>query len=105
MHSMSELAAGVPGMAGQMQADGEASTQISTSVRNLFLLMQGAYGSLFLSRFATGVLDGRGRDQGIRSAMLVWSHALSRFSAQAPCSLPPHRLIKPVRCRAKQASL
>lgn len=35
---------------------------------------------------------------------LVAAGRLEEVAAR-PCSLPPHRLIKPVRCRAKQASL
>lgn len=51
------------------------------AVKNLFLVMQGCYGSLFLSKFATGVLDDRGRDLGVRAAMRVWRTTLGKYTA------------------------
>lgn len=55
---------------------------VSPSVKNLFLLLQGSYGSQFLSKFSTGVMDPTGkRDLGIRAAMVVWDQALARFPA------------------------
>ena len=33
--------------------------QVSTVVRKLFVLLQGSYGSLFVSKFATGLKDGQ----------------------------------------------
>ena len=55
---------------------------ISQGVKNLFLLLQGSYGNLFLTKFATGVKDDSGRDLGIRATMKVWEAALSKFPAQ-----------------------
>ena len=54
---------------------------VSATVKHLFVLLQGSYGSLFLSKFATGVTDAKGRDLGIRSTMKVWDAALSKFPA------------------------
>lgn len=54
----------------------------SPGVKHLFLLLQGSYGNLFLSKFATGVKDDAGRDLGIRATMKVWESALSKFPAQ-----------------------
>lgn len=51
----------------------------SPLIRKLFLVMHGAYGNLFVSKFATGETDTAGKDKGIRSAMMVWDAALSRF--------------------------
>jgi len=51
----------------------------SPLVRKLFLVMHGAYGNLFVSKFATGEVDGAGKDKGIRAAMMVWDAALARF--------------------------
>ncbi|MGE8452564.1 MAG: hypothetical protein ACN6OP_18480, partial [Pseudomonadales bacterium] len=50
------------------------------AVKNLFLVMQGCYGSLFLSKFATGVLDDQGRDLGVRAAMRVWRTTLAKYA-------------------------
>lgn len=62
------------------QQAGPAPT--SPKVKNLFLLLQGSYGSLFLSKFATGVKDEEGRhDLGIRATMKVWSAALGKYPA------------------------
>lgn len=50
-----------------------------TTVNNVFKVMHGYYGNLFLSKFATGVVDDRGRDKGVGSARTVWAHALRAF--------------------------
>ena len=55
--------------------------QVSTVVRKLFVLLQGSYGSLFVSKFATGLKDGQGRDKGVRAAMSVWQSRLGHFPA------------------------
>lgn len=53
----------------------------SPLVRKLFLVMHGAYGNLFVSKFATGETDAAGKDKGIRAAMMVWDAALAKFDA------------------------
>ena len=53
----------------------------SALVRKLFVVMHGAYGNLFVSKFATGETDVAGKDKGIRAAMMVWDAALARFDA------------------------
>lgn len=55
--------------------------QVSTVVRKLFVLLQGSYGSLFVSKFATGLKDGQGHDKGVRAAMSVWQVRLGHFPA------------------------
>lgn len=52
------------------------------AVKNLFLLLQGSYGSLFLTKFATGVKDELGRDLGVRAAMAVWRATLAKYSPE-----------------------
>ncbi|WP_349335381.1 hypothetical protein [Delftia sp. DS1230] len=81
------------------------------AVKNLFLVMQGCYGSLFLSKFATGVLDDQGRDLGVRAAMRVWrttlakytpdviESAVARLTAEHP-DYPPHLPQFEAMCRA-----
>ena len=56
--------------------------QTSDMIRKLFLLMHGAYGNAFMSKFATGEKDGRGKDKGIRAAMLVWDAKLATYPSQ-----------------------
>lgn len=48
-------------------------------VKQLFVLLHGAYGVLFLSKFSTGELDGNGKDKGVRAAMLVWESGLRTY--------------------------
>ncbi|MES2415118.1 MAG: hypothetical protein V4614_15030 [Pseudomonadota bacterium] len=47
-----------------------------TTVNNVFKVMHGYYGNLFLSKFATGVVDSQGRDMGVKSARTIWAHSL-----------------------------
>ena len=58
----------------------EADAANRLAVKNLFLLMQGFYGTLFLSKFCTGVLDSEKRDLGIRAAMAVWRSQLAKYA-------------------------
>lgn len=55
----------------------------SARTRKLFVVLHGAYGSAFLSKFNTGQLDSEGRDKGVRMAQLVWDSALAKFSDDA----------------------
>lgn len=86
------------------------------AVKNLFLVMQGSYGALFLSKFATGVLDDQGRDLGVRAAMRVWritlgkyspaviEAAVARLTAEHP-DYPPHLPQFEAMCRAAMPRL
>ena len=56
----------------------EESQAVSTGVAKLFLLMQGSYGTAFLSKFSSGVLEG-GQDIGMRAALKVWGASLKKF--------------------------
>ncbi|WP_219209199.1 hypothetical protein [Variovorax boronicumulans] len=51
-----------------------------TVINNVFKVMHGYYGNLFLSKFASGVLDARKRDMGVASARTVWAFSLHRFA-------------------------
>ena len=44
--------------------------EASVTVRKLFVLLHGAYGSLFLSKYATGEKSESGGDKGVAAAML-----------------------------------
>ena len=61
------------------QQDAQGGT--NPAVKNLFLLLQGSYGSLFLSKYATGVKNDKGHDLGIRATMKVWDSALGKYPA------------------------
>jgi hypothetical protein len=52
----------------------------SPTIRKLFLVLHGSYGSLFTTKFSTGERDANGKDKGIRAAMLVWEAALAKYS-------------------------
>lgn len=54
--------------------------QVALAVKNLFLLLQGSYGSAFIAKYATGVKDEQGRDMGIRATMAVWRSALAKYA-------------------------
>lgn len=49
------------------------------TVKGLFMLFHGWYGTLFLSRYESGDKDASGKDRGTMSAMTIWQHALDRF--------------------------
>lgn len=51
-----------------------------TIVNNVFKVLHGYYGNLFLSKFASGVTDAAGRDKGVASARSVWAHKLRMFN-------------------------
>lgn len=54
--------------------------EASLTVRKLFVLLHGAYGSTFLSKYSTGEKNADGNDKGVLAAMLVWDAGLSKFS-------------------------
>lgn len=57
----------------------EQGDHIERTVAQLFMLFHGYWGTLFLSKFATGDLDDRGHDRGVKSARAVWTRELTRF--------------------------
>lgn len=48
-------------------------------VNNVFKVMHGFYGNLFLSKFASGEMTDGGEDSGVVSARQVWAHGLREF--------------------------
>ena len=58
----------------------QPTEQTSIVVRKLFILMHGAYGNLFLSKFSTGEKDAEGKDKGVRAAMKIWDATLRKFA-------------------------
>lgn len=46
---------------------------------NVFRVMHGFYGNLFLSKFATGEVKADGSDGGVASARAIWAHGLRDF--------------------------
>lgn len=53
----------------------------SDVVNNVFKVLHGFYGNLFLSKFASGEVDATGQDKGVMSARMVWGHGLRDFDA------------------------
>jgi hypothetical protein len=49
------------------------------AINNVFKVLHGFYGNLFLSKFATAEVDEDGGDKGINSARMVWAHGLRDF--------------------------
>lgn len=74
---------------------GQAVEQAANTsiVNNVFKVMHGDYGNLFLSKYTTGKLAGpdeknargksiEGQDKGIISAREIWAHGLKGFSVE-----------------------
>ena len=55
-----------------------ASPLPEEAVNNIFKVMHGFYGNLFLSKFASGEVGEQG-DKGIVSARQIWGHGLRKF--------------------------
>lgn len=49
---------------------------------NVFRVMHGFYGNLFLSKFATGEARADGGDGGVASARAIWAHGLRGFDVE-----------------------
>lgn len=61
---------------------GGAQTSIDDAgIKRVFMVMHGFYGSLFLSKFATGSVE-NGEDQGIANARKVWAYSLREYDAE-----------------------
>lgn len=52
------------------------------AVNNVFKVLHGFYGNLFLSKFASGEMTPEGEDSGVVSARQVWAHGLREFDGQ-----------------------
>ena len=61
-----------------------ASERIETGqtqdANNVFRVLHGFYGNLFLSKFATGEVLANGGDGGVASARVIWAHGLRSFA-------------------------
>ena len=51
------------------------------AVNNVFKVLHGFYGNLFLSKYATAETDANGQDSGVVSARQIWAHGLRQFDA------------------------
>ena len=69
--------------------------EASVTVRKLFVLLHGAYGSTFLSKYSTGEKNDEGSDKGVVAAMLVWDAALSKFAPDVVEAMSSHRPYRP----------
>ncbi len=59
---------------------GKAAAPVSTDgANNVFKVLHGFYGNLFLSKFASGETDAAGVDQGVVSARRIWAYGLREF--------------------------
>lgn len=57
-----------------------APFQPQETVNNVFKVLHGFYGNLFLSKFANGMLNAADEDTGVISARGIWSHGLRTFT-------------------------
>lgn len=48
---------------------------------NVFRVLHGFYGNLFLSKYASGKANQAGEDEGVVSARQIWAHGLREFDA------------------------
>lgn len=78
MSDMSHIPALVQAAA---QPQPAAASAEGAQVRRLFMVLHGAYGTAFVSKFGTGERDANGKDKGIRSAMQVWQSKLAAYPA------------------------
>lgn len=63
------------------QADHQAHDAAADNVGNVFKVLHGFYGNLFLSKFASGQADDDGADMGVTSAKGIWAHGLRKYGA------------------------
>lgn len=63
------------------QAAHQQSDASAENVANVFKVLHGFYGNLFLSKFASGQVDESGADQGVTSAKSIWAHGLRKYGA------------------------
>ena len=65
---------------GDIQAKAAQREGAINAAGNVFKVLHGFYGNLFLSKFANGVNDeDTGADQGVESAKGVWGHGLRAY--------------------------
>jgi len=79
-------------------AQGDEPEKVSLkAVNDVFKAMHGSYGKQFLEKFATGIQDAGGHDEGIKSARMAWAHALKRFDIEVVgLALDRMRTVHPV---------
>ena len=58
---------------------GQQAAHHETAVNNVFKVMHGFFGNLFLSKFANGQTNDAGEDTGVVSARQIWAHGLRDF--------------------------
>lgn len=58
-----------------------AQPRLTDDANNVFRVLHGFYGNLFLSKFATGEPLPGGGDGGVASARGIWAHGLRQFPA------------------------
>ncbi len=63
-------------------AQGRAQPKPTDDANNVFRVMHGFYGNLFLSKFATGEARADGGDGGVASARGIWAHGLRPFAVE-----------------------
>lgn len=80
---LKQIVSAAPGFVtlGQAAQEVEKKAVPIEVVNQVFKVLHGSYGSLFLAKFATGELDEAGKDKGIKSTRQVWAHGLRGMDA------------------------
>ena len=65
---------------GDIQAKAAQREGAINAAGNVFKVLHGFYGNLFLAKFQNGQLDDDGIDQGVESAKGIWAHGLRKYS-------------------------
>lgn len=61
------------------QANQTSQAASMDAANNVFKVLHGFYGTLFLSKWSSGEVDADGEDRGFVSARQVWAHGLREF--------------------------
>jgi hypothetical protein len=59
----------------------QAEPRDADGAGNVFKVLHGFYGNLFLSKFASGQTGDDGADMGVTSAKIIWAHGLRKYGA------------------------
>lgn len=69
----------VANLADAMVRKGTATPEALEGANNVFRVLHGFYGNLFLAKFSTGQLNDAGEDMGTISARTIWAHGLRGY--------------------------
>lgn len=68
--------------------------EVEEGANNVFRVLHGFYGNLFMSKYSTGQTDAQGNDAGIVNTRRIWAHGLKKFSEDTVKSALADCLVK-----------